>query len=148
MRKWESEIEGSPTLSSAHFLTFSSSHSLIFPLSPALMVTTLRMFYTTVGRKLVMALTGLFLCTYLIEHLYGNLLLYKYDGGKAYNEYTETLTGNIIIRTIEFVLFAAFIIHILDALFLTMSNRKARPVPYEVSRPSQTSTWFSRNMGI
>ena len=62
------------------------------------MITTLKMFYTSVGRKFVMALTGLFLCIYLIEHLYGNLLLYKADGGKAFNDYTEFMTGNLIIR--------------------------------------------------
>jgi len=112
------------------------------------MVTALRMFYTSIGRKLVMALTGSFLCLFLLEHLYGNLLLYKYDGGKAFNEYTETLTGNIVIRAVEYVLFAAIIIHALDALFLTMRNKKARPIPYEVSRPSQNSSWFSRNMGL
>jgi len=112
------------------------------------MVTALRMFYTSIGRKLLMALTGSFLCLYLVEHLYGNLLLFKYDGGKAFNEYTETLTGNMIIRTIEYVLFAAFIIHALTALFLTIRNNKARPIPYEVSRPSQNSSWFSRNMGL
>ena len=106
------------------------------------------MFYSSVGRKLLMALTGIFLCLFLLEHLYGNLLLYKFDAGKAFNEYTETLTGNIIIRTIEYVLFAAVIIHILDALMLTIRNRKARPVPYAMSRQSQNSTWFSRNMGI
>jgi succinate dehydrogenase / fumarate reductase cytochrome b subunit len=95
-----------------------------------------------------MALTGLFLCLYLIEHLYGNLLLYKKDQGKAFNDYTEFMTGNMIIRTIEYVLFTAFIIHIIDALFLTLANRRARPVGYVVNRQSQNSTWFSRNMGL
>lgn len=112
------------------------------------MIAALKMFYSSVGRKMVMALTGLFLCLYLVEHLYGNLLLYKLDKGQSFNEYTETLTGNIIIRTIEYVLFAGIIIHILDALMLTISNRKARPVGYKVNRQSQNSTWFSRNMGL
>ena len=112
------------------------------------MISALKMFYSTVGRKLVMALTGLFLCAFLLEHLYGNLLLYKMDAGKAFNEYTETLTGNIIIRTIEYVLFAGILIHAIDALFLTLSNRKARPVRYAVSHSATNSTWFSRNMGL
>ena len=50
------------------------------------MIASLRMFYSSVGRKLLMALTGLFLCLFLLEHLYGNLQLYKMDGGKAFNE--------------------------------------------------------------
>lgn len=112
------------------------------------MIATFKLFYSTIGRKVIMALTGLFLCAFLLEHLYGNLLLYKMDGGKAFNEYTETLTGNIIIRTIEYALFAGFIIHALDGLILTLANRKARPVGYTVNRQSQTSSWFSRNMGL
>src|SRR6187455_3060428 len=112
------------------------------------MISALKMFYTTVGRKLVMALTGLFLFLFLLEHLYGNLLLYKIDEGRAYNDYAEWLTGNMLIRTIEYVLFAGFIIHSLDALFLTYSNRKARSVGYSVSHQSQNSSWFSRNMGL
>ncbi len=112
------------------------------------MIAAFKMFYSSVGRKLVMALTGLFLCIYLIEHLYGNLLLYKLDEGQAFDEYTEFMTGNIIIRTIEFALFAGIIIHVLDGLMLTLSNRKARPIGYTINRQSQNSTWFSRNMGL
>lgn len=112
------------------------------------MIASLRMFYSTVGRKLVMALTGLFLCTFLIEHLYGNLLLYKLDAGLAFNEYSAWMAGNIIIRTVEFGLFAGFLIHILDGLYLTLQNRRARPVRYAVSQQTGNSTWFSRNMGL
>ncbi|MCX6290467.1 MAG: succinate dehydrogenase cytochrome b subunit [Bacteroidetes bacterium] len=112
------------------------------------MITSLKMFYTSVGRKLIMALTGLFLCVFLLEHLYGNLQLYKIDGGKAFNEYTEFMTGNMFIRAVEFILFAGILVHALDGLMLTLANRKARPVRYAVSRQSQNSTWFSRNMGL
>lgn len=112
------------------------------------MIASVKMFYSSIGRKMLMALTGLFLCVFLLEHLYGNLLLYKLDQGKAFDEYTQSLTGNIIIRTIEYILFAAIIIHILDGLMLTLSNRKARPLGYKVNRQSQNSTWFSRNMGL
>lgn len=112
------------------------------------MVESLKIFYSSVGRKLLMALTGLFLVLFLFEHLYGNLQLYKMDGGKAFNEYGEFLVNNIIIRTIEYVLFFSIIAHILDALYLTQQNKKARPVGYAVSRQSQNSTWFSRNMGL
>jgi succinate dehydrogenase / fumarate reductase cytochrome b subunit len=112
------------------------------------MIAAFKMFYTSVGRKLIMAMTGLFLFLFLLEHLYGNLLLYKMDAGEAFNEYGEMLTGNIIIRTIEYALFAGFVIHIIDALFLTLANRKARPIAYSVSQQSQNSSWFSRNMGL
>ena len=112
------------------------------------MIESLKIFYTTIGRKLLMALTGLFLVTFLVEHLYGNLLLYKLDGGKEFNEYSEFMAGNIIIRTIEYVLFAAILLHSIDGLLITLANRKARPVSYEMNRQTRNSTWFSRNMGI
>jgi succinate dehydrogenase / fumarate reductase cytochrome b subunit len=112
------------------------------------MIEAFRVFYTSVGRKLVMALTGIFLVLFLVEHLYGNLLLYKIDEGHAFNDYGDMLAGNIIIRTIEYVLFAGFIIHIIDALYLTLANRKARPVGYAVNHQAQNSSWFSRNMGL
>jgi succinate dehydrogenase / fumarate reductase, cytochrome b subunit len=112
------------------------------------MISALKIFYSTVGRKLLMALTGLFLIAFLLEHLYGNLLLYKYDSGAAFNEYTEFMTGNLLIRIIEYALFGAIILHALDALFITINNRKARPVQYAVNHRSANSTWFSRNMGL
>lgn len=112
------------------------------------MIKSLRMFYTTIGRKLLMALTGLFLITFLVEHLYGNLLLYKMDGGHAFDEYSEFMAGNLIIRTIEFVLFGAIILHALDGLLITLANRKARPVSYEMNRQTRNSSWVSRNMGL
>ena len=112
------------------------------------MVESLKMFYTSVGRKLVMALTGLFLFVFLLEHLYGNLLLYKLDVGKAFEEYSAFMAGNLIIRAVEYGLFGGIIIHILDALFITLSNRKARPIGYAVSHQSKNSTWYSRNMGL
>ena len=112
------------------------------------MIKAFSVFYTTVGRKLLMALTGLFLLLFLVEHLYTNLLLYKIDEGHSYNDFSEFLAGNIIIRTIEYVLFASIIIHVIDALYLTYTNRKARPVGYAVNHQAQNSSWFSRNMGL
>src|SRR5205807_642367 len=107
------------------------------------MIKAFKMFYTTVGRKLLMGMTGLFLCIFLVEHLFGNLELYKMDHGKAFEEYTELLTGNLFIRLVEYILFAAIIIHAIDGLILTIQNKKARPIGYEVNKQSANSTWFS-----
>ena len=112
------------------------------------MIAAFKMFYSSVGRKLLMAMTGLFLCVFLIEHLFGNMELYKMDGGKAFDEYTELLTGNLFIRLVEYILFAGIFIHAIDGLMITLSNRKARPIRYEVTNRSANSTWFSRNMGL
>jgi succinate dehydrogenase / fumarate reductase, cytochrome b subunit len=112
------------------------------------MIKSLKIFYTTIGRKILMAITGLFLILFLVEHLYGNLLLYKMDAGNAFDEYCEFMAGNLLIRTIEYVLFAAIVAHAVDGLLITLANRKARPVGYEVNRQRGNSTWFSRNMGL
>lgn len=103
---------------------------------------------SSIGKKVVMAATGLFLCVFLIEHLYGNVLLYFNDGGAAFNEYSHSAVRNILIRTIEIVLFAAIIIHVLQAIIITSDNAKARPVKYAIPTSHKGSSWFSRNMGI
>ena len=103
---------------------------------------------SSLGRKYIMALTGLFLCAFLVEHLYGNLLLYKQDAGAAFIEYSHDMVHSILIRIVEVILFVAIVIHVLQALDLTRRNNKARPIKYAVSRVNETSSWFSRNMGI
>lgn len=107
------------------------------------------MFSLSVGKKMIMGLTGLFLVSFLFVHLSGNLLLFKADGGVSFNEYTRFMTTNPIIRVMEWVLFAGFIFHIIYAAILTRQNRKARPVAYAYNGgKSGSSTWFSRNMGL
>jgi succinate dehydrogenase / fumarate reductase cytochrome b subunit len=101
-----------------------------------------------VGKKLIMALTGLFLVIFLIEHVIGNLLLLRPDGGEAFTEYSENLVHNPFIRTIEIFLFAAFIFHIIDGLYLFFRNRGKRPQRYAVSNRSANSAWTSRNMAV
>lgn len=93
-----------------------------------------------------MAATGLFLCIFLLEHLYTNVLLYKGDGGAAFNEASHSMVTSIIIRIIEVVLFASIVLHVVQAVYLTGQNRKARPVRYAVNGVSKTSSWNSRNM--
>lgn len=95
-----------------------------------------------------MACTGLFLCLFLVEHLYTNLLLFAGDGGEAFNEASHNMVHSLIIRIVEVVLFAAILTHVWQAIQLTRQNAKARPVGYLVSGTAQTSSWFSRNMGI
>ena len=107
----------------------------------------LEMFSSTLGRKLVMALTGLFLVTFLLVHLIGNLQLLKNDGGHAFNVYAEFMSTNPLIQTVSKANFAFILIHIFWSMMLTIRNRKARgPVGYAV--PNSKSIWSSRNMGI
>lgn len=107
----------------------------------------------SLGRKFLMAATGLFLIIFLIEHLYTNLMLYAdlfnpEDRGAAFIEASHSMVHNLLIRIVEVVLFLAIIIHVIDALVLTRENTKARPVGYSVNKTDETSTWYSRNMGF
>jgi succinate dehydrogenase / fumarate reductase cytochrome b subunit len=101
---------------------------------------------SSLGKKVVMALTGLFLCVFLSEHLYTNLLLYSGDGGERFNEASHQMVHTLLVRIIEFVLFGAIVVHAVQAVRLTVENRNARPRKYAVDGTSQTSDWFSRNM--
>ncbi len=104
-------------------------------------------FSSTIGRKLVMALTGLFLILFLIVHLIGNLQLMKSDGGQAFNQYAQFMTSNPLIVIISYVNYALILIHIIWSILLTRRNRSARGVKgYAVNNNS--SHWTSRNMGI
>lgn len=103
---------------------------------------------SSLGRKTVMAATGLFLCVFLVEHLYGNMLLFYTDGGEAFIEYSHTLVHSLFIRIVEIFLFGAIIVHVVQAVNLTRLNAKARPIKYAEYKVNETSNWFSRNMGI
>jgi succinate dehydrogenase / fumarate reductase, cytochrome b subunit len=105
-------------------------------------------FSSTIGRKLVMSITGLFLCSFLVVHLIGNLQLFKDDGGLAFNVYSEFMGHNPVIRTMEIVLVLGFLFHIYDAFVLTRRNQASRPVGYANNHPEQNSNWSSRNMGL
>lgn len=101
-------------------------------------------FSYSVGKKLLMGLTGIFMILFLVEHLIGNLLMLA--GPKSFNDYAEFMGGNLLIRIAEFGLFATFILHIVEGLLISMKNAKARPVKYAVKAGNANSSWFSRNM--
>lgn len=103
---------------------------------------------STLGKKLIMALTGLFLIIFLVVHLSGNLQLLMDDEGKAFNIYAKFMTSNPLVQVTSLVLYASFLIHIIWSIILTVNNKKARPVDYAKIKPAANSTWSSRNMGI
>jgi succinate dehydrogenase / fumarate reductase cytochrome b subunit len=106
-------------------------------------------FTSSIGRKIIMSLTGLFLCSFLVIHLIGNLQLFKHDQGAAFNVYSHFMGTNPIIRTIEWGLVLGFVFHIYEAIVLTGRNKKARGSQgYVVNNAGQNSEWTSRNMGI
>ncbi len=114
------------------------------PTVSELQARSLPLYRSSVGQKLLVGVTGLFLCTFLVVHMSGNLLLFRHDGGRAFDTYSEFMSTNTMIRTMEIVLFAGFLIHIILAVSTWISNRMARPRRYAVNRPSENSALASR----
>jgi len=108
------------------------------------MGTFLNIYKSSIGKKIVMAVTGLFLCTFLVEHLAGNLLLFRDDAGAAFVEYSDFMSHNFIVRTIEIVLAIAFIGHILTGAILWIKNKMARGQTYQMNQASANSALSSR----
>lgn len=104
---------------------------------------------STLGKKLIMALTGLFLIIFLLIHLIGNLQLLNNDGGMAFNIYAKFMTTNALIKSTSYILYSTFLIHIIWSVILTLQNRNARGGEgYAMVRSSAAVSWNSRNMGI
>ncbi|HEY6951517.1 MAG TPA: succinate dehydrogenase cytochrome b subunit [Bacteroidota bacterium] len=99
---------------------------------------------SSLGKKILMSLTGLFLCTFLTEHFVGNLLLFKEDGGRAYEAYTELLVGNPVIRFIEIFLFAGLILHAFLGVVVWWKNRTSRSHGYVEFRLKDNTPFASR----
>ena len=115
----------------------------------------LAFYNSSIGKKVLMSLTGLFLITFLVEHLVGNLLLFANDGGKIYEAYGEFLVSNPVIRFIEIFLFLGMIGHVILGIILWIKNRMTRPVKYKFFRlkdnsplASRTTIWSGIVIGI
>lgn len=106
--------------------------------------TTIRVYSSSVGQKLLVGLTGLFLCTFLIVHLSGNTLLFRNDGGAAFNQYSHFMATNLGIRILEVGLTLGFLLHIFFSLRVWWHNRSSRPEEYRRNKPSENSTLVSR----
>jgi len=104
-------------------------------------------FSTSVGTKLLLALTGLALVGFLVAHLAGNLLLFF--GPEKFNDYSHALISNPLVIPAELGLIAIFLLHAIKAVLNVVSNRAARRVGYETKKwaggPSRKS-WASTSM--
>lgn len=101
---------------------------------------------STVGKKVVMAVTGIILVTFVIGHMLGNLQMFL--GAEAMNRYAAFLksTGELLWLARAGLLIAA-VLHIIAAVQLTMLNRAARPTGYAKQEPA-VSTIASRTMRL
>ena len=107
-----------------------------------------RFLTSSIGKKIVMALTGLFLIVFLVVHCAVNALIFYNDNGVTFNAGAHFMGTNPLIRITEIVLFSGLLLHIYQAFVLTRDNKKARPVAYAVSGASHNSKWYSRSMGL
>ncbi len=107
-------------------------------------------FNNVVGKKIVMAITGLAMCIFLVGHLVGNLLLIW--GKDKFNAYGSFLISLPIVPIIELGLLAILLFHVWDALVLLKGNYEARPIPYHSKTWGRTKskkskkTWASTFM--
>jgi len=103
---------------------------------------------SSIGKKFLMSLTGLFLITFLVVHASINAMIWFNDGGVTFNKYAHFMGSNLIVRTLEIGLFAGLLLHIVDGLMLYKANRDARPVKYAFNNEGANSTWYSRSMAL
>jgi succinate dehydrogenase / fumarate reductase cytochrome b subunit len=110
--------------------------------------TSAKFLQSSLGKKLLMGLTGLFLIVFIIVHCFINSLIFLNDGGLVFNSGAKFMATNPLIKVMEYVLFIGLILHMVQALVLTMQNNKARPIKYAVNNGAANSKWYSRSMGI
>ena len=106
-----------------------------------------RLFTSSLGQKYTMSLTGLFLISFLIVHLTGNLQLLANDGGESFNIYAAFMSHNFIIRFISIGLYTFIILHAIQGIILWSKNRKAKGIGYQTGKPAGAS-WQAKNMAL
>ena len=100
---------------------------------------------SSLTKKLIMALAGLFLMVFLLVHLTINLFMLLPDNGELFKSAVHFMTTNPLIKIFEIVLFSGFILHMFVGVILFIKNLVSRPVRYYKSNKSETS-FFSKYM--
>lgn len=102
---------------------------------------------TSIGRKILMALSGFFLMVFLLQHLAINFL--SVISPELFNETSHFMGTNPLIQFfLQPLLIFGFIFHLVMGIWLEIYNRNARPIKYAHNKPSANSTWMSRNMVV
>jgi succinate dehydrogenase / fumarate reductase cytochrome b subunit len=107
-----------------------------------------QVFSTSVGKKLIMGLTGIFLILFLVVHAGLNACIWANDHGEMFNKGAHFMGANVVPRILEIGLFAGLLLHIIQGLTLELGNRSKRKVGYAVNYGNSGSKWYSRSMGI
>lgn len=107
-----------------------------------------QLFSSSIGKKIVMALTGIFLVVFLIVHCYVNANVFFENPEVNFNKAAHFMGTNFLIRVTEVGLFAGFLLHIIQGYKLELQNRSKRKSRYAVTAGNKTSKWYSRSMAI
>jgi succinate dehydrogenase / fumarate reductase, cytochrome b subunit len=103
---------------------------------------------SSIGKKYWMALTGLFLCLFLVGHLAGNLQLLVPNNALNFNKYALFMTTNPAVKLLSYLTYISIIFHAVDGILLAIQNKRARPIAYAKNSPSANSSFSSRNMAV
>lgn len=108
------------------------------------------LFGSSLARKYWMAATGLFLCTFLVGHLLGNLQLFVTgeEGRDAFNAYGLFMTTFPVVKILSYLTYASVLLHTVDGIMLVRQNKAARPVGYVMEKQSANASWASRKMAL
>src|SRR5690606_28599048 len=100
---------------------------------------------SSLGKKYWMALTGLFLCLFLVGHLIGNLhLIYGID--LEFHHYAHVMTTNPGVSVLAYLAYISILFQAIDGIILTIQNKNARAAGYMKNNAGANSEWQSRNM--
>lgn len=110
-------------------------------------------FTSSIGKKLVMGLTGIFLILFLVVHVGINACIFAdvfdpTDNGEIFNRAAHFMAVTIVIRIAEVGLFAGIILHIVQGYMLSAQNQSRRGQAYAVPMGNKGSKWYSRSMGL
>lgn len=103
---------------------------------------------SSLTKKYIMGLSGLFLILFLIVHCGLNCLVFLNDGGQTFTHAAHFMGTNVLMRTLEIGLVIGFLVHIIDGFTLWYQNSQARPQNYAKVDASKNSPWYSRSMGL
>lgn len=102
-------------------------------------------FTSSIGKKLIMSLAGLFLIVFLVLHLSINITLILFEDTETFNKAATFMGNNPIIKAMEIILFGGILLHMIYGAILQIQNLLARPTGYKKTNYSQTS-FFSKYM--
>lgn len=107
---------------------------------------------SSLGKKLIMSLTGLFLCLFLVVHMLGNLQLFLDDNGQSFNLYAYHMTHNPLIKIIAYGNYFFILLHAVQGILITTYNRKSKGFAYQGKDSADTQAKIAsknmRNLGL